>query len=360
MALLFRQGEERETIPVCTLDFTGWKHILTPIPTGSDALEALMFHNTGGEASGTVWLDQLTTSNEDLFDDMAPVIQLKIEGKTLTATVTDNVDKSFAAPAVVASYDGVTLTGEWDPVRGTFTAQLPIPEPVTRTETDPETGEERIVAEPQPAHRVSVTAVDVSGNLGRVSQDIPGDALVEFTDMVDHWAAGYVSYLYQQGVTNGVAADEGLYYLPNNTITRAELFTMAARWMGLDLAEYDGVELPFADTADIPEWALGAVKAMYAKGIVQGSMDYGVLYAYPNAGISRSEVMTILGRTQQRGWPLAELESFTDYAEVPQWAESYVSSLVGQGIINGYEDGTLKPNASMMRGEVAKVLTVLR
>ena len=79
-----------------------------------------------------------------------------------------------------------------------------------------------------------------------------------------------------------------------------------------------------------------------------------------NAGISRAEVMTILGRTQLRGWPEKELDGFEDRAEIPEWAVSYVRSLVGQGIINGYENGTLKPNASMTRGEVAKVLTALR
>ena len=360
MTAMFLGGEEELSVPVCTLDFTGWKHVLLPIPTGGSILKELQFHGNGEGSSGTVWLDQITTSNEDLFDDMAPVIQLKLEGTTLTATVTDNVDKSFAAPAVFLSYDGAALTGSWDPVKGTLTAQLPLPEPVVRTETDPETGEEVTVTEPQPAHRVSVTAVDVSGTLGRASLDIPGDALVEFADMTDNWAASYVSYLYEQGITNGVAADEGLYYLPGNTITRAEFFTMVARWMGLDLAEYAGVELPFADAADIPEWAVPAVKAMYARGIVQGSMDFGVLYAYPNAGISRAEVMTILGRTQMRGWPERDLDGFTDGGDTPEWAKSYVRSLVGQGIVNGYEDGTLKPNASMTRGEVAKVLTMLR
>ncbi|MCI8475213.1 MAG: hypothetical protein HFF07_07745 [Oscillospiraceae bacterium] len=354
MKAVFPAGEERLEETVCTLDFTGWRHVLTAIPAGASALEELQI---GGEGSGTVWLDQLTTSNEELFDDMAPVIQLKLEGSRLTATVTDNVDKSFAAPAVALSFDGATLPGEWDPVRGTLTAELPL---ATREAEIPQGEEGQAAAEPQPAHRISVTAVDVSGNLGRASLDVPGDRLVEFEDMADHWAAGYVSYLHEQGITNGVAADEGLYYLPNNTITRAEFFTMVARWMGLDLSQYAGVELPFADTADIPEWALGAVKAMYARGIVQGSMDYGVLYAYPGAGISRGEVMTILGRTQLRGWPEAELDGFTDGGETPEWAESYVRSLVGQGIINGYEDGTLKPNASMMRGEVAKVLFGLR
>lgn len=353
----FGEGDEALFEPVCTLNFMGWRHILLPIPAGSDTLAWLQFD---GEGSGTVWLDQLTTSNEDLFDEMAPVIQMKVEGTTLTATVTDNVDKSFDGAAVVASYDGVTLSGQWDAVKGTLTVQLPVPQAEAQTVIDPETGEETVVTEPQPAHRISVTAVDVSGNLGRESLDIPADTLVEFADMADSWAIEYVSYLYEQGITNGVAADEGLYYLPGNTITRAEFFTMVARWMGLDLGEYEDVELPFADTAEIPEWAVPAVKAMYERGIVQGSMDFGVLYAYPNTGISRAEVMTILGRTQLRGWPERELDSFIDGTETPEWAQSYVRSLVGQGIINGYEDGSLKPNAPMTRGEVAKVLTMLR
>ncbi len=360
LTAVFRNGEETGEEPVCTLDFTGWKHILIPIPEGCDVLDALRL--SGGESpAGTVWLDQLTTSNEDLVDVMAPVIQLKLVGRTLTATVSDNVDKSFAAPAVSLSYDGATLPGTWDPEKGTLTAQLPLPETEERSGIPAEgETEQAITPEPQPAHRISVTAVDVSGNLGRESMDIPGDALVEFADLTDHWAASYVSYLYEQGITNGVAADEGLYYLPNNTITRAELFTMVARWMGLDLTEYEGVELPFADAAEIPEWAVPALKAMYARGIVQGSMDYGILYAYPNAGVSRAEVMTILGRTQLRGWPEAELDVFTDAGEIPEWAVCYVKSMVGQGIINGYEDATLKPTAPMLRGEVAKVLTALR
>jgi hypothetical protein len=130
--------------------------------------------------------------------------------------------------------------------------------------------------------------------------------------------------------------------------------------MGLDLTQYENVELPFADAGDIPSWAIPALKAMYQEGIVQGSLDGGELYAYPNAGVSRAEVMTILGRTQGKGWPEAELEDFTDGADVPAWAASYVKSLVGQGIINGYEDGSLRPTAPMTRAEAAKVLYALR
>ena len=61
-----------------------------------------------------------------------------------------------------------------------------------------------------------------------------------------------------------------------------------------------------------------------------------------------------------KGYPEAELDGFSDGSEVPAWAESYVRSLVGQGIVNGYGDGTLKVTAPMSRGEAAKVLWALR
>lgn len=341
LTAVFSDGEKESLAPVCGLGFTGWKHLLVAVPEGANVLKELRFLYGGGESrKGTVWLDQLTTANEALEDMTPPVIDLKVTGNQLTATVSDNIDGRFAAGAVSLQYDGAALSGSWDGAKGSLTATLP------------EGG--------GASHRVTVTAVDVSGNLGRGSLTIEGETEVEFADMEDHWAAGYAGYLYQQGVTRGVADGEKLYYQPNANITRAEFFTMAARWMGLELSAYEDVELPFADAGEIPDWAVTAVKAMYDRGVVKGSLDLGVLYLHPNAGVSRAEVMTILGRTQQRGYPQAELESFADCADIPNWAESYVGSLVGQGIVNGYQDGTLKPTAFMTRGEAAKVLTSLR
>lgn len=353
LTAVFQNGEEELPSLAGTLDFTGWRHILVSIPTGGDVLKELRL--TGETPAGTVWLDQLTTSNEEVFDEMPPVIQLKIEGTTLTATVTDNLDKNFAAGAVMLQYDGATLTGKWDEKAGKLTATLPQdPEPPL-----PEEGEEPVEAV-VPTHRVTVTALDVSGNLGRESLTLEGENQMVFADMTEHWAAPYATYLYEQGITTGVSDNGEFYYDPNSNVTRAEFFTLVARWMGLDLTQYEGGDLPFADGGDIPQWAVPAVTAMYDRGIVKGSLDIGVLYLHPNAGVSRTEVMTILGRTQSRGYPEAALEDFIDSADVPAWGESYVSSLVGQKIINGYEDGSLRPNAPMTRGEAAKVLTMLR
>lgn len=351
------EGEEDSKPPIpapdtVILDFEGWRHLLLPIPAGAKKVTGLRLTSSEGKAAGILWLDHLTTANEAVEDATAPSIDMKLADGVLTATVSDNVDRSFADGDVTAAYDGWPLEASWNAATGVLTARLPQPEPV------PE-GEE---AEPaaRSAHRVTVTVADVSGNLARSSLDIPGDTTVAFADMEGHWALGYASYLYEQGVTRGVSDGEVLYYQPNANITRAEFFTMAARWMGLDLTEYEGAELPFADGGAVPAWAVPAVAAMYDRGIVKGSLDFGVLYLYPNTGISRAEVMTILGRTQPRGYPEAELESFTDHADVASWSAIYVQSLVGQKIINGYEDGTLKPNNPMTRGEVAKVLTMLK
>ncbi len=338
----FTGPDTEELLPVCGLGFNGWKHVLIPIPQGSDTLKELCFLYGGGEErTGTIWLDQLTTANEEREDMTPPQIVLEVtDGTQLTATISDDVDRSISPGAVILQYDGAMIEGSWNAASGTLTATLP----------ELTWG----------SHRITVTAVDISGNVGRASYDIPGEAVVEFADMEEHWARPYAGYLYEQGITYGVADGEEVYFQPNSNITRAEFFTMVARWMGLDLTAYEDVELPFADTADIPQWALAPVKAMYQRGVVQGSLDMGVLNLHPNAGVSRCEVMTILGRTQMRGYPEAELTDFIDSADIPTWAEGYVRSLVGQGIINGYGDGALRPMALMTRGEAAKVLWALR
>ena len=124
--------------------------------------------------------------------------------------------------------------------------------------------------------------------------------------------------------------------------------------MNLNLDAYDSVELPFADAAEIPAWALREVKAMYALGILQGTSDGGVLRCNAGATISRAEAMTILGRTQARGYAETEL-AFADADQVPAWAAPFVRSLVGQGVVNGYNN-LIQPLNPITRGEVAKML----
>ncbi|MPM69411.1 hypothetical protein SDC9_116356 [bioreactor metagenome] len=129
---------------------------------------------------------------------------------------------------------------------------------------------------------------------------------------------------------------------------------MVARWLRVDSTSYAGVKLPFDDAFSIPDWMLPGVQAMYGMGILQGSKDGSKLNARVNASITRAEAMTILGRIQPGGYVLPEL-TFSDADKVPSWALSYVQSLVGQGVVNGY-DNLLNPSSPIKRSEVAKIL----
>ena len=330
------------------LDFTGWKQVTAALPENAASIRSLNIIYSGGEKSiGTLYLDQFTTANEDLTDTTPPAVTVQVDGTKLTAYVSDNVDKSFAAAAISLTRDGEPVSFNWKAESGTLTATLP--------------------ADDGRLHRVTVTAVDQSGNIGRGSADILPDALTgdpddaaipadqgPFVDMISHWAGLYTTYLYNMGVVQGLESVAGTVFQPDKNITRGEFALMVARWMGLDLTSYSNVELPFADASSIASWALDGMKAMYAEGIIKGSLDSGTLVVRANDSISRAEAMTILGRIQNKGYVRSEL-TFSDAGDVASWALPYVQSLVGQGIISGY-DNQLRPNDPVKRGEVAKML----
>lgn len=332
------QGATSE-VALTSLNFTGWKYVSAQLPANAASIRSINFIYGGGESTGgTVWLDQITTSNEVLQDSTCPTVSVSLSGG-ITAVVSDDVDKQFDKSQISLTYDGEPLSFTWDAASSKLTANLPAADSKT--------------------HRVTVTVSDASGNIGRGSatQNTAGTTVSAFTDTQGHWAASYADYLYQQGITTGVPneADGTLQFQPDRTITRGEFFAMVARWLGVDMNQYSNVELPFVDAAQIPDWALPGVKTMYALGYLKGSSDgAGNLSANASATISRAEAMTILGRVQAQGYAQAEL-TFDDAASVPDWSLTYVKTLVAQGVISGY-DNKIMPSDPLRRGEVAKML----
>ena len=333
-------------VVLSALDFTGWKHLTAALPEGTTALHGLTVVYGGGEkAIGTIYLDQFTTATEALTDETVPTVTVTAENGKLTGYVSDNVDKAFAKSAITLTLDGMSVNFTWNESTGTLTYTLPISD--------------------GKLHRLTVTAVDQSGNVGRASYNIlpttneDGSTTSQspFVDMTAHWAALYTTYLYDMGVVQGVESSSGLLFQPDKNITRGEFSLMVARWMGLDLTAYSDVTLPFADLDTTPSWCVDAMKAMYTEGIIKGSLDNGVLMGRATASISRAEAMTILGRIQGKGYVTQSL-TFSDAASVPAWSLPYVESLVGQGIISGYNN-QLRPNDSVTRAEVAKMLFYL-
>ena len=335
LSLLYSVGEEEiQVLPLTTLDVSGWKQVsVNGLPAGM-TIRGLEVSGTG---TGTIYLDQVVATFEGIVDNAAPVItaELAPESWTVSGSVTDAVDGILPAKNVTITCDGSPL-GEYDPATGRFTVSLPGP------------GESRELG------RVTVTAKDSSGNIGRTSVELPASgAEHKFTDTAEYWGADYCDFLYNRGISGGY--DDGTFR-PDDLLTRLDFSVMLYNALRLDPAKYAGVALPFADLDQLPERTLPAVRALYAEGIVTGTQGKdGKLIFNPAGNLTRAQAAAMIGRSQEKGCALAEL-TFTDAAQIPGYATFYIRTMAAQGILSGYADGAFRPQANITRGQMAKIL----
>ena len=335
LSLLYSVGDgETQVLPLTTLDVSGWKQVsVNGLPAGM-TIRGLEVSGTG---TGTIYLDQVVATFEGIVDNAAPVItaELAPESWTVSGSVTDAVDGILPAKNVTITCDGSPL-GEYDPATGRFTVSLPGP------------GESRELG------RVTVTAKDSSGNIGRTSVELPASgAEHKFTDTAEYWGADYCDFLYNRGISGGY--DDGTFR-PDDLLTRLDFSVMLYNALRLDPAKYAGVAQPFADLDQLPERTLPAVRALYAEGIVTGTQGKdGKLIFNPAGNLTRAQAAAMIGRSQEKGCALAEL-TFTDAAQIPGYATFYIRTMAAQGILSGYADGAFRPQANITRGQMAKIL----
>ena len=340
-------------LPVTLLDFTGWKQVSVTLPqyftlSGLEiSVPSTTYADDSGitveyadtPRSGTVCIDQLVGSFPGTVDNTPPVVTATLNQQdwAVDVKVSDGVDGVLPQSSITVAMNGdagQALEG-YDIKNGTLKYYLPAP------------------GEAQEATRVTVTAVDASGNIGRASVDIdPSGVDHKFNDISDYWAADYVDFLYNADITTGYSDGS---FRPNQNISRAQFAVMLYRYLKLDENQYANVSLPFADLGSIPAYAIPAVKALYAEGVITGSEKNGQLYFNPGSSLTRAQAAAMIGRTQAKGYALADL-TFTDSAQIPTYAAYYIRAMVGQGVINGYSNGSFKPHSNITRGQMAKIL----
>ena len=272
------------------------------------------------------------------MDNTPPTVTAALDEQTQTISVkvSDLVDGVLPASSITVTRNGVAEPLEnYDAKTGSFQYTLPAP------------------GESWEALRITVTAVDASGNIGRASVDIDSyNVDHKFSDINDYWAATYVDFLYNANITTGYS--DGTFR-PNQNISRAQFAVMLYRYLKLDESKYADVSLPFADLDIIPEYAIPAVKALYTEGVISGAEKNGRLYFNPNNALTRAQAAAMIGRTQAKGYALANL-TFTDSGKIPGYADYYIRTMAAQGVINGYSDGSFKPHSNITRGQMAKIL----
>lgn len=179
----------------------------------------------------------------------------------------------------------------------------------------------------------------------------------QFTDVPEGaWYHDYVYDLVYRGVVNGMTATT---YEPEGKLTRAQFVKLLA--CSLEEAEtlktYEG-QHPFTDSEG--HWAETYIAWAKDKGIVEG---VSATEFDPEAPITREQMATIFGRyALKQGIELpkdaAPAESFPDADKISEYAREFVELMRIAGILNGYEDGTFRPQGNATRAEAAKLFSL--
>ena len=181
----------------------------------------------------------------------------------------------------------------------------------------------------------NATFTAVWGNLPDVKPsepETPDTPVFPFYDVTARdWYYSAVKYVYEKGLMDGV--DVGVF-APNDTLTRAMVWTIIARAEGVD-------------TTGGATWYAKAQEWVTAKGISDGEN--------PSAAITRQELVTMLYRLA--GEPaVSGTITAPDASSVSTWAPSAMTWAMNIGLVEGDENGAVTPTAIATRAQAAALI----
>lgn len=177
----------------------------------------------------------------------------------------------------------------------------------------------------------------------------------DFTDVgKDSWCYDYVDYVTSEGYFLGTTDTT---FSPNRNMTRAMFVVVLSRF---DSVEVDNSQSSFTDV-EPGAWCAGAIEWAAENGIVTGKGDGRFA---PNDPITRAQMCAIMDRyvdyyTAKHGVVVAQkgtASTLADQSQVPAYAADAVRNCQIYGLINGYQDGSFRPQAYSTRAHVAAII----
>ncbi|TBL81869.1 N-acetylmuramoyl-L-alanine amidase [Paenibacillus thalictri] len=190
-------------------------------------------------------------------------------------------------------------------------------------------------------------------------------------DTIGHWSREAVLQLQEKGIVEGA----GNRFEPNRALTRAEWVTMLSRLYPQKLAPnpnacgqsvtaavYNGgcTDKPAAKDKQMPSYS-DLKNGHWAFALLQQAAAAGIIDGYadgtirPDQPVTRSEAAVLLARLME---PKAAWDGATPFADVGprHWAAKAIYTLRQAGIVDGVTNGSFMPDKSITRGEAAALL----
>ncbi|MBE7025556.1 MAG: hypothetical protein E7408_05825 [Ruminococcaceae bacterium] len=262
-------------------------------------------------------------------DESSPVwYKVFVKGNDLYAVVINREDKVNTVSIPLTSIDGSVTIGSFTAVADEISGIASFSGNGTLTAT---LSEAQVV-------RYRLTVRD----------DLSGLTTSKFNDIYNYgWAKRAIDTLYQKGIANakGVTC-----FAPGEQITRGDFAMFLIKTLGLTAEGTDN----FADVNPNAEYA-DAIRIGRALGILKGTD--GVNYL-PETPISRQDLMVICARGMRlvKELEAGDASQFADAASIADYAVADIAAMVRASIVNGYEDGTVRPLGNTTRAEAAVIM----
>ena len=256
---------------------------------------------------------------------------------TLTYDVTGDLPEGYTAPAKQTLVNGSSYTvaavpasvsGSKNGVNGTFSFNG-----WKKDDGTVLTGEQQLTAD-LTLHGVWTFTKKSSGGGGGGGSHKP---TVTIPDDVPTGLNGDDHYAYIVGYPDSTVR-------PQNGITRAEVATIFFRLLTDETRNANSTKTNSYSDVAAGAWYNHAVSTLSAMGIVKGDSQGKF---NPNAPITRAEFAAIAARFDDKANTTAV--DFSDIAS--HWAKNEISAAANNGWINGYTDGTFRPNNKITRAE---------
>ncbi len=176
----------------------------------------------------------------------------------------------------------------------------------------------------------------------------PNVDIPSFTDLVGHWAEGFIRALVSMNLTRGFADGS---YQPDKQMTRAQ-------YAALVVAAFNPTpKRPAPEFTDVPRnfWAYSAIQQAAAGGFVGGFSDRTFR---PGQNVQRLQVIVSLANGLALPAAHADvLLSWSDRDTIPEYARTAVATATLQRIVVNYPDPKqIEPLREATRAEVAAMV----
>jgi len=204
---------------------------------------------------------------------------------------------------------------------------------------------------------ISYCGITVWDSVPSPSPSPSPDSGFVYEDMRTHWANYSAVKLVEADVLKGERIGNRYYFHPETKMRRIDVVEYLLAALKADFSEAESAETHiFADSAVLPEYINKAAYLANKYGFLDGVREGENIYLKPYEHITRAEIirmtdLAMKGKTMSRN----SLE-FTDAASIPDWAVQSVKNLLGYGIIQGFDDGSLRPFENITKAQTAEMI----